>query len=143
MLHQTRRTLALVPTLFGIAGAVVTIALIAVFMSVPFLVRRDPAPVGAYQIGAVTASPELKIFPNRTYLLTLALTDEAGKPVDVESLSATVQMAGMEPNPQELSRATTGIYRGTGLFSMPGRWSFTVRTEAGSVEIPAGTSGSF
>ena len=143
MSERTKRTFALVPTLLGVAGVVVTMSLIAAFMAVPFLLRRDPVPVGAYQIGALTASPELKVFPNRTYLLTLVFTDGAGTPVDVEPLSATVQMAGMEPNPQELSRSTTGLYRGTGLFSMPGRWSFTVRTADGSVDIPAPTSGSF
>ncbi|MBN9360743.1 MULTISPECIES: hypothetical protein [unclassified Devosia] len=143
MLHQTRRTLALTPKFLGLAGAAVTLALIAVFMSVPFLVRRDLTPASAYQIGAFTASPEVRVFPNGTYLLTLAFTDGAGKQIDVEPLSVTVQMAGMEPNPQELSRLATGLYRGTGLFSMPGRWIFTVRTAVGSVEIPAGTSGSF
>ncbi len=143
MSQLRRRTLALAPRLLGVFGALVAFALVATFMSVPFLVRREPAPLGQYQLGEVTVSPDVKVFPNGTYLLTLAFKDRAGEPVDAQPVSVTVRMAGMDGNPQELNRVSAGLYRGAGLFAMPGRWMFTLRMAGGSVEIPAGSPGAF
>lgn len=143
MTQLARNTHPLGPKLIGIVGAAVALAIIVAFMSVPFLVRQDPPAIGDYRLGELTASPEVKVFPNGTFLLTLTLRDGAGDLADSDQISVTAQMAGMQPNPLEISKVSTGVYRGAGLFPMPGRWVFRVQTADGAAQIPAGSQGSF
>lgn len=143
MSQLVRNAPPLGPRLIGIVGAAVALAIVVAFMSVPFLVRRDPPAIGDYRLGALTASPDVKVFPNGTFLLTLTFRDGAGDLADSDQISVTAQMAGMQPNPLEISKVSTGVYRGAGLFPMPGRWVFRVQTADGAVEIPAGSQGSF
>lgn len=143
MSQLARNTHPLGPKLIGIVGAAVALAIVVTFMSVPFLVRREPPAIGDYRLGALMASPDVKLFPNGTFLLTLTFKDGAGELADANSISVTAQMAGMPPNSIEISKVSRGVYRGAGLFPMPGRWVFRVQTPDGTVEIPAGSPGSF
>lgn len=131
------------PRVLGIAGVVVTLAIIVAFMAIPFLAWREPAPAGDYRLGALMASPDVKVFPNGTYLLTLTLRDGAGELADTDPISVSVEMAGMEPRSVDMSRVTAGVYRGAGLFPMAGRWVFTVEAAGGTAQIPAGPGQSF
>lgn len=142
MRRLTENASPLGPRLIGIAGIVVALAIVVAFMSVPFLARREPPAAEQYRLGDLTATSDLQVFPNRTFLLTLTFRDDAGELADAKLISVTAQMTGMQANPVEISKVSTGVYRGAGLFPMPGGWVFRVQAEDGVVELPAVSGGS-
>jgi hypothetical protein len=141
MRQLAKKALGLAPVLFGVFAALAAVAIIGVFMAAPFILRRAPVPVGAYEVGTLTAAPELKVLPDLTYLLTISFTDRNGTPSDAQELSATISMIGMGSSPQPLTKVSPGLYRGSGSFPMAGRWTFRVSAAGGSFDIPATTAG--
>jgi hypothetical protein len=129
--------------LLGLIVGLLFLAIIAAFMSVPFLARPASTGVATYRLGALTAVPDVSLSPDRSFLLTLTIRNASGNLQDVDSISANAEMNGMSPTPLAVTRVSTGLYRATGRLSMAGRWTFKIWTTEGSLTIPAATSGSF
>ncbi len=141
--HRHTRQLAI--TLLGLAGGLIVLALVGLFMAVPFMLRRDVLPAASVQLGDLRAVSKVVTQADGTYLLTLQFTDSRGSAIDPKMLQVGLAMDGhpMEPESVPLQRTAPGAYRAEGRLTMNGRWRFGVTSERGTMDVVANYAPSF